>query len=79
MKIQVVPDYLRWLMFLGSVACGLISWRFLENDIMLKGSIFAVISFLLLVFSIFGIRRTLEAVVDHMGYHLLDALGSIFD
>jgi hypothetical protein len=79
-KVQLLPDYTRWLLFGGSVIAGLASWGCLLFDMNAAGSILAVLSVFLLLFSIFGFKRTLEAVADNMSYELvdlaLDAIGS---
>jgi hypothetical protein len=80
-KVQLLPDYTRWLLFGGSVIAGLTSWWCLASDSNVAGSILAVLSVFLLLFSIFGFKRTLETVADQMSYELvdlaLDAIGSV--
>ncbi len=84
MKVQIVPKGARWILFGTSVICAVSAWYFNTQDNTVAAPVLAVLSFALLVFSIFGIRRTLENLADHL---LVDAvseligatLGSVFD
>ena len=77
-KVQLLPDYARWLLFAGSVISGVATWACLSADAYTAGSILAVLSVCLLLFSIFGFKRTLETVADNLSYELVDlALESI--
>jgi ABC-type multidrug transport system fused ATPase/permease subunit len=86
-KIQILPVSVRWLMFFGSGISGLLAWYFFGNSMVTAGSISAVVSFFLLLFSIFGIRQTLEKIADQMSYDIIDgvfeliggAVGSVLD
>ncbi len=87
LKIQVLPNAIRWLLFGASVGCGIASWIVHNLDQNATAGILAVASIVLLVFSIFGIRRTLETLADQASYELVDAaleligsaVGSVFD
>ncbi len=73
LKIQVVPNALRWILFGASAACGIASWVLFTMDDTIAASSLAVASVILLIFSIFGIRRTLETIADQASYELVDA------
>jgi len=87
LKIQVIPNALRWLCFGGSVICGIAAWVLDTLGNTVAASSLAVLSLFLLIFSIFGIRRTLETLADHASFELVeatfeligDAVGSVFD
>lgn len=87
LKIQVVPDAIRWILFGASVACGIAAWFLYALDNTLAASILAVVSIILLIFAVFGIRRTLETLADQASYELVDtvfeligdAVGSVFE
>ncbi|MBG7607087.1 MAG: hypothetical protein IZT59_03520 [Verrucomicrobia bacterium] len=87
LKIQVVSNPVRWLCFGGSVMCGIAAWFLSAQDNTSAASALAVVSFIFLIFSIVGIRRTLETLADQASYELVDAafeliggaVGSIFD
>lgn len=86
-KVQILPDYTRWLLFVGFLVAGVSSWVCYSGEASTPGSILAVVSICLLLFSIFGVRRTLERIGDSMSYEIVDlafdaigsALGSAFD
>ena len=87
LKIQVIPNPIRWICFGTSVICAIGAWLLFGQDNNVWASVLAVTSVLLLAFSIFGIRRTLETLADHASYDLVesvfgligDAVGSILD
>ena len=72
-KIQVVSNPVRWLCFGGSVGCAIASWILFGGDQNVAASVLAVVSFFLLLFSIFGIRRTLETLADQANFELVEA------
>jgi len=91
MKVQIVPNYLRIALGVGSMVSGIFSylhwiWNAPELSLLL-----AVAALILFVFSIFGIRRTLSKVLEGMdttsGVELLEAavegvfsaVGAIFE
>src|SRR5690606_37895052 len=77
-KVQKLPDYARWVIFAGSAASGRTCWVYLTAAVHTAGSNLAVVSVGLLLFSVFGFRRTLETVSDHLSGELVDlALASI--
>ncbi len=50
---------------------------------MITGSVLAVVAVLMLAFSIFGIRRTMETLADQMGNEIIETvfehIGDVFD
>ncbi len=87
LKIQVISNPIRWLCFVASVICGISAWLLNTSDNTTAASSLAVLAIFFLVFSIFGIRRTLETLADSASYELVEAafdlisntVGTIFD
>lgn len=90
-KVQILPIPLRVLFgILGVVAVGA-SCVFFSNDMDGLGGFSAVLSVLMLLFGIFGVRRTLSHILDTMSNvdgaeflgHVMEgiasAVGSLFD
>lgn len=87
LKIQVVPNAIRWLLFGASVGCGIAAWVSFSLENSVAAWSFTAASAILLIFSIFGIRRTLDTLADQASYELVeaaleligDAVGSVID
>ena len=85
LKIQVLPAYGRWLLVLGALLAGVASWLCWNDDHPVTASVLAVVSVLLLVFAIFGVRRTLGELANHAAFDLpeivikalIDAVGDV--
>lgn len=75
-KVQVLPDYARWCMLGGSGFTGAASWICFSTQMWVAGSILALVSVFLLLFSAFGIRNTLETIADSISY---DIVSGVFD
>ena len=86
-KIQILSGFARWTMFGGSLVSGFTCWYFLSHEMLSAGSVAAVLAAFLLLFSIFGIKRTLETLADQLSYEIVDVVfeaignvvGSVFD
>jgi hypothetical protein len=91
MKVQIVPNYLRIALGLGSVIAGVFSYLYWTWNEPVLGGLLALASLMLFLFAVFGIRRTLSNILDGMdatsGGELLEAavegvfsaVGAIFD
>ncbi|GEP44815.1 hypothetical protein [Brevifollis gellanilyticus] len=90
-KVQVLPSPLRIIFgVLGGIA-GLLSFSSFMQDADGQGFIWASVSLMLLLFGIFGVRRTLSRILDTMDAvdaaeilgHAIEgiasAVGSLFD
>lgn len=91
MKVQVVPNYFRIVLGMGAVVAGSFSylqWSWGEPGLSV---LLALVSLLLLFFSLFGIRRTLSKILEGMDASsasellgaavegIFSAVGAIFD
>ncbi|MCW1914603.1 hypothetical protein OJ996_13530 [Luteolibacter sp. GHJ8] len=66
LKVQILSNPLRITLFLLSLGCGACAALGWPNDSNATQGAFICIGILLLVFSIFGIRRTLGSILDAM-------------
>ncbi|MEZ0388385.1 MAG: hypothetical protein ACAI34_15025 [Verrucomicrobium sp.] len=78
LRVQVAPAWSRWLSAFVSVGCALGSTFCFNSGSPGWGVLLAILSFLCLLFTIFGVRRTLEGILDSMSQtDALQILGNI--
>ncbi|MES2594796.1 MAG: hypothetical protein V4662_05655 [Verrucomicrobiota bacterium] len=90
-KVQVLPSPFRIILGVLGVVSGLLSIMNFSQDADGSGAIWAVVSLAMLLFGIFGVRRTLSGILDSMDAvdaaeilgHAVDGIasvvGSLFD
>lgn len=91
LKVQIVPAPVRWMLAVMAAGAGVGSYYCTKHDSPGWGVLLGLGAVLLLVFAIFGIRRTLSKIVDNLDAGAIgellgaavegigSALGSVFD
>ena len=77
LKVQVMPDLVRWILFLGGVALIVFACIAWPSSNVITQIVGGCCGLLFILFSIIGIKRTLS-VLDNLGV-VGDLLGTVVD
>lgn len=90
-KVQILPSLLRIILGILGVVAGIFSYSSFTQDSEGAGFLWASVSLFMILFGIFGVRRTLSGILDSMDAvnaaeilgHAIEgiasAVGSLFD